>query len=80
MSHSTFNTDGPRSRRITQLESRFDEPIEQILRRLYYEEGLSQAGVAKRLKVPAGTIAGWMIRFGINQRRLAGQAAKEMLA
>jgi len=69
---------GLRSRRISQLEARYGVSIEQLLRRLYYDEGLSQAGVAKRLKVPAGTIASWMIRLGINQRRLAAeQAAKE---
>lgn len=51
-----------------------------MLRRLYYEEGLSQLQVAKRLKVPAGTIANWMIRLGINQRAMAEQAAKELVS
>ncbi len=70
-----------RSRRIDQLEARYGVPIDQLLRRLYYEEGLSQAGVAKRLKVPVGTIASWMIRLGINQRRLAAeQAARETIS
>lgn len=69
-----------RSRRITQLEARHGEPIEQLLRRLYYDEGLSQAEVAKKLRVPHGTLAGWMIRLGINQRAMAEQAAKELSA
>ena len=68
---------GLRSRRIDQLEARFKEPIDQLLRRLYYDEGLSQAEVAQYLKVPQGTIASWMIRLRINQRAMAEQAAKE---
>jgi hypothetical protein len=69
---------GLRSRRIDELEAQFGEPIEQLLRRLYYADGLSQAELGERLGVPAGTIAGWMIRLGINQRRLAGEAAREL--
>jgi transcriptional regulator with XRE-family HTH domain len=63
---------------MRRLEAKFGEPIEVILRRLYYEEGLSQAEVAKKLRIPPGTLGGWMIRLGINQRALAGQAAKEL--
>ena len=70
---------GRRSKRMRAIEKRFDdEPIEQILKRLYYDEGLTQAEVAKRLRVPAGSVGGWLIRFGINQRALAELAAKEM--
>lgn len=68
----------PRSKRIRTIEKRLGEPMQDILRRLYWEEGLTQAEVAKRLRVPAGTIGGWMIRFGINQRRLAERAAQEV--
>ena len=67
-----------RSKRIRALEKRLGEPIDQILKRLYYDEGLTQAEVAKRLRVPPGSVGGWMIRFGINQRALAEQAAKEL--
>lgn len=62
------------------MEKRFGQPIEQVLRRLYWEEGLTQAEVAKKLRVPAGTVGGWLIRFGINQRALAEQAAKGLSA
>jgi DNA-binding transcriptional regulator LsrR (DeoR family) len=67
-----------RSKRVQAIEKRHGEPLEEILRKLYYDEGLTQAEVAKRLRVPAGSIGGWLIRFGINQRTLAGQAAKEL--
>jgi DNA-binding transcriptional regulator LsrR (DeoR family) len=56
---------------MRQLEEKYGEPIETILRRHYYDDGLSQAQVAKKLRVPEGTLAGWMVRLGINQRRLA---------
>lgn len=68
--------DGPRSKRIKALEERFGEPIEVTLRRLYYDEELTQLQVARRLRVPRGTVAGWLIRFGINQRALAGSVGK----
>jgi transposase len=67
-----------RSKRVQAIEKRFGQPLEEILRKLYYEEGLTQAEVAKRLRVPPGSIGGWLIRFGINQRALAGQAAREL--
>ena len=69
-----------RSKRVQAIEKRFGLPLEEILRKLYYEEGLTQAEVAKRLRVPAGSIGGWLIRFGINQRALAAEAAKELSA
>ena len=68
----------PRSKRIRTIEKRLGEPMQDILKRLYWNEGLTQAEVAKRLRVPAGTIGGWMIRFGINQRAVAEEKAKEM--
>jgi transcriptional regulator with XRE-family HTH domain len=67
-----------KTRRMRAVEERLGEPIEAILRRLYYDEGLTQAEVAARLSVPAGTIATWMIGFGINQRSMAHQAARDL--
>lgn len=63
---------------MRQIEEKHGATMEAILRQLYYDEGLSQAEVAKKLRVPAGTLAGWMIRLGVNQRALAEQAAKEL--
>lgn len=47
------------------------EPIASILETLYYEEQLTQLEIAERLQVPAGTLAGWMVRMGIGLRTLA---------
>lgn len=65
-----------RSKRVRAIERRFDAPLEEVLRRLYYEERLTQAEVARRLRVPAGSVGGWLVRFGIGQRQLAEQAAQ----
>lgn len=67
-----------RSKRIAAIEARFGEPIEQTLIRLHYTEGRPLAEIAKKLRVPAGTLPGWMIRLGINQRAFAEKAAKEL--
>ena len=67
-----------RSKRVQAIERRLGEPLEVILRRLYYDEKLNQAEIGKRLRVPAGSIGGWMIRFGIDRTTLAEQAAKEL--
>ena len=69
-----------RSKRVQAIEKRHGKPLEQILRELYYEERLTQAEVAKRLHVPAGSVGGWLIRFGIDRTTLAEQAAKELSA
>ncbi len=73
----TVRTAG-RSKHIRRIEARFAEPLEQVLRRLYYEEGLTLTEMGRRLRVSAGTLSGWMVRLGINQRALAEQAAKEL--
>jgi hypothetical protein len=69
---------GPRSKRIRTIEKRFGEPVDVVLRRLYYEEGLTLDEIAAKLRIPRGTLGGWMIRFGINQRAVAEQAGKEL--
>lgn len=69
-----------RSKRMDKIEARFGEPIEQLLVRLYYTEGRSRTEIAKLLRVPAGTLPGWFVRLGINQRAFAERAAKELSA
>jgi len=68
----------PRSKRIRAIEKRLNEPIGEILRRLYYDEGLTLDQVAAKLRVPRPTLAHWMLRLGLNQRAVAGKAGKEL--
>jgi DNA-binding transcriptional regulator LsrR (DeoR family) len=70
----------PRSKRIRKIEKRFGKRMEEVLSQLYWEESLTQAEVAKRLGVPAGTLAGWMIRFGVNRRAVEERALAEPAA
>jgi len=67
-----------RSKRVRALEDRYNEPLEDLLRHLYYDQGLTLAEIAEKLETPPGTVGNWMIRLGINQRAMAGQAAKEL--
>jgi len=67
-----------RSKQVRAIEKRFRKPIAEILRKLYWEEHLTQAEIAEKLGVPAGSIGGWLVRFGLDHRTLAEQAAKEL--
>jgi hypothetical protein len=69
-----------RSKRVEALEVRYAEPIDDLLRHLYYDQDLTLAEIAAHLEVPAGTIGNWMVRLGINQRAYAGKAARELSA
>lgn len=62
------------------LEASRNQPIEAILRSLYYDQGLTLAEIEDQLGVPAKTVGGWMVRLGINQRALAEKAAQELSA
>jgi len=62
------------------IEAQYGKPVEQVLRELYYEQGLTQFEVAAVLAVPLGTVAGWMVRLGINPMTLARTAAIEEAA
>ena len=57
------------------IEALYGKGIEQVLRELYYDQGLTQVEVAAVLSVPTATVAGWMVRLGINPMSLARTAA-----
>lgn len=72
-----------RTKRVQAIERRFHKPLADILRKLSWEDRLSYDEIAAKLEVPAGTIGGWMVRFGIDRTTLveqavAGAAAKEL--
>lgn len=68
------------SKAMKALQAARKRPIDEILRALYYEEGLTLVEMESRLGVPAKTLHGWMVRLGINQRALAEKAAQELTA
>lgn len=68
------------SKGMRALEKAKRKPIEDILRSLYYGDGLTLAEMEAKLGVPAKTLHGWMVRLGINQRAMAEQGAKELVS
>lgn len=51
------------------LEARHGKPIEEILRGLYIDDGLSVAKVGEELGITQGTVSRWLARAGITARR-----------
>lgn len=57
-----------RTREMQDIEAAWGEPMGDILRRLYVDEGLTVAQVGERLGQTKGTISRWLERFGIQTR------------
>jgi len=57
-----------RSRQEQLIEHRFSEPMDALLRRLYVDEGLTQAQVAARLGTNVRSVIRWMAKYGIQTR------------
>ena len=58
-----------KSKLMRQVESRYDRPLEELLPELYNEKGLP--AMAAELGVSKGTVWYWLLKFGINVRRVA---------
>jgi DNA-binding transcriptional ArsR family regulator len=57
-----------RTREMQDLEAAWGEPMGDILRRLYLEDGLTVEQVGLRLGKSKGAISRWLERFGIPTR------------
>ena len=55
-----------KTRAMQVVEITHGEPIDDLLRRLYLTECLTQAEVADRLGLDQGTVSRWMREFGID--------------
>jgi transposase len=58
------------------VEQRFDRPIDDLLRELYDDEGLTQDQIADRIGVDVTTVRRWMERFGIRTRWMGPRSRK----
>ena len=58
-----------KSKLMKQVESRYDRPLEELLPEMYNENGLP--AMAAELGVSKGTVWYWLLKFGINVRRVA---------
>ena len=58
-----------KSKLMRQIETRYDRPLEELLPEMYNEKGLP--AMAADLGVSKGTVWYWLLKFGINVRRVA---------
>lgn len=66
---------------MREASSRLGEPVEQAMRRLRLDEGLSNHDIAERIGVPFHTVTRWMTVFGLTWPQLAAEAgARRKLA
>ena len=57
-----------RSRLMREVEERYSRPLERLLPELVNEQGLS--GAAEELGVSKSTVNYWLLKLGINVRRV----------
>ena len=58
-----------KSKLMRQIETRYNRPLEELLPEMYNEKGLP--AMAADLGVSKGTVWYWLLKFGINVRRVA---------
>ena len=58
-----------KSKLMKQVETRYNRPLEELLPEMYNEKGLP--AMAADLGVSKGTVWYWLLKFGINVRRVA---------
>ena len=64
---------------MQRIEARLEKPMDQILRELYVERGLTVEQVGTELGITKGAVSRWLARFEIETRR-PGVAASEAVA
>ncbi|MCH7552987.1 MAG: hypothetical protein IIC82_03190 [Chloroflexi bacterium] len=66
-----------RTKLMLQVEQRYNKPLEKLLPELYNEKGLP--AMAAELGISKGTLWYWLLKFGINVRRVALAPGEELL-
>ena len=61
---------------MQQVEERYNKPLEKLLPELYNEKGLP--AMAAELGISKGTLWYWLLKFGINVRRIALAPGEEL--
>ncbi len=61
---------------MQQVEERYNKPLEKLLPELYNEKGLP--AMAAELGISKGTLWYWLLKFGINVRRVALAPGEEL--
>lgn len=55
------------------IEHRLGRPLDEVLRELYVEKGMTVKQVAAELGVSIASVSTWMARFGIEARYVGAQ-------
>ncbi len=58
-----------KSKLMRQVEQRYNRPLEQLLPEMYNQMGLP--AMAEEMGVNKGTLWYWLLKFGVNVRRVA---------
>jgi len=58
------------------IEARLGRPMDEILRDLYVDRGLTLEGVGAELGITKGAVSRWLERFGIPARRPGPERAE----
>ena len=58
-----------KTKRMRGVEERYDRPLEQLLPQMY--NGMGLPAMATEMGVSKGTLWYWLLKFGINVRRIA---------
>ena len=65
-----------RTKLMRDVEQRYDKPLEKLLPAMYNEKGLP--AMAAELGISKGTLWYWLLKFGINVRRVALAPGEEL--
>ena len=65
-----------RTKLMQSVEQRYNKPLEKLLPELYNEKGLP--AMAAELGISKGTLWYWLLKFGINVRRVALAPGEEL--
>jgi hypothetical protein len=61
---------------MQQVEARYNKPLEKLLPEMYNEKGLP--AMAAELVISKGTLWYWLLKFGIQVRRVAVSPGEEL--
>ena len=65
-----------RTKLMQSVEARYNKPLEKLLPEMYNEKGLP--AMAAELGISKGTLWYWLLKFGINVRRVALAPGEEL--
>ena len=66
-----------KSRRMREVEERLGKPLEEVLPRLLSEKGFAQT--ASELGVSKATVGYWLLKLGLNARRVYLQPGDKLV-